>query len=86
MYTRIYNFLEKYNCLYKKQLGFRNSHSTNHALISITEKIRESLDNTPVVYSWTFKKRSTLLITTYYLKNYITMELEGLPMTGLRVV
>ena len=45
MYTRLYNFLEKYNCLYKKQFGFRNSHSTNHALISITEKIRESLDN-----------------------------------------
>ena len=45
MYTRIYNFLEKYNCPYKKQFGFRNSHSTNHALISITEKIRESLDN-----------------------------------------
>ena len=45
MYTRIYNFLEKYNCLYKKQFGFRNSQSTNHALISITEKIRESLDN-----------------------------------------
>ena len=45
MYTILYNFLEKYNCLYKKQFGFRNSHSTNHALISITEKIRESLDN-----------------------------------------
>ena len=44
-YTRLYNLLEKYNCLYKKQFGFRNSHSTNHALISITEKIRESLDN-----------------------------------------
>ena len=46
MYTRLYNFLEKYNCLYnKKQFRFSNSHSTNHALISITEKIRESLDN-----------------------------------------
>ena len=45
MCTRIYNFLEKYNCLYKKQFGFRNSHSTNHALITITEKIRESLDH-----------------------------------------
>ena len=45
MYTRIYDFLEKYNCLYKKHFGFRNSHSTNRALISITEKIRESLDN-----------------------------------------
>ena len=44
MYTRLYKFLEKYKYLYKKQFGFRNSHSTNHALISITEKIRESLD------------------------------------------
>ena len=42
--TRLYKFLEKYSYLYKKQFGFRNSHSTNHALISITEKIRESLD------------------------------------------
>ena len=39
--------------------------------------------NTPGGYSWTFRKHSALLITTYYLKNYITMELQGLPMTGL---
>ena len=45
MYTRLYNFLEKNNCLCKKQFRFRNSHSINHALIGITEKIRESLDN-----------------------------------------
>ena len=45
MYTRLYNFLEKYNCLYKKHFRFRNSHSTYHPLISATEKIRESLDN-----------------------------------------
>ena len=45
MYTRLYNFLEKYHCLYKKQFGFTNSHSTHNALISITEKFRESVDN-----------------------------------------
>ena len=45
MYTRLYKFLEKYSPLYKKQFGFRNSHSTNYALISITEKIKKSLDN-----------------------------------------
>ena len=38
MYTRLYKFLENYSSVYKKQFGFRNSHSTNHALISITEK------------------------------------------------
>ena len=86
MHSRIYNFLEKSNCLYKKKFGFRNSHSTNHALISVTEKIRESLDNNPVGYSWTFKKHSILLITTYYLKSYITMKLEGLQMNGVRVI
>ena len=32
----------KYNFNY--QFGFRNHHSTNHALISITEKIRNALD------------------------------------------
>ena len=45
MYTRLYKFLEKYSPLYKKQFRFRNSHSTNYALISITEKIKKSLDN-----------------------------------------
>ena len=41
---RLYKFLDKFNCLYKKQFGFRNFHSTNHALISITEEIKQTLD------------------------------------------
>ena len=41
--------------------------------------------NTPVTYSWTFRRHLTLLITKYFLRNYITMELEGSPMNGLRV-
>ena len=44
MYSRLYDFLNKYNCIYKKQFGFQNSHSTNHALITITVTIREALD------------------------------------------
>ena len=48
--TRLYKFLEKYSSLYKKQLGYRNSHSTNHALLSITEKINKSLDNNEYSY------------------------------------
>ena len=38
-------FLNAYNCLCELQFGFRENHSTSHALISITEKIREALDN-----------------------------------------
>ena len=45
IHERTYNFLEKYNCIYKYQYGFRRSHSTNHALIEITEKVRKALDS-----------------------------------------
>ena len=45
IYDITYDFLEKFNCLYKYQLGFRKSHSTNHALIEITEKTRKALDS-----------------------------------------
>ena len=44
LYERIYIFLEQNNCLYMHQFGFRNQHSTNHALIQITDKIRKALD------------------------------------------
>ena len=45
MFNRVHSFLEKENLIYNKQFGFRRKHSTNHALINITEQIRESLDN-----------------------------------------
>ena len=48
MYKRIYSFLEKYECLYELQFGFRAKHSTVHTLINITEKIRSALDNNKV--------------------------------------
>ena len=45
MYKRLYNFLEIHKILYDLQFGFRASHSVNHALISMTESIKNSLDN-----------------------------------------
>ena len=45
MYSRLSKFLDKSDCLYKKQFGFRNAHSTSHALISITEEIKKALEN-----------------------------------------
>ena len=44
MYSRLYRFLNIYNCFSELQFGFRAKHSTSHALISITEKIRRALD------------------------------------------
>ena len=48
MYRRMYDFIEKNNVLYSLQYGFRAKHSTTHALISITEKIRSALDGNKV--------------------------------------
>ena len=45
MFNRVYHFLETNKCIYDLQFGFRSKHSTNHALIEITEKIRNALDN-----------------------------------------
>ena len=45
MFNRVYKFLEENNCLYSLQFGFRKRHNTIHALIQITEKIKNALDN-----------------------------------------
>ena len=44
LHERLYSFLEQNNCIYDLQFGFRVLHSTNHALISISEQIKSSLD------------------------------------------
>ena len=44
MFVRALSFLYKENLLYEQQFGFRPKHSTTHAIISITDKIREALD------------------------------------------
>ena len=45
IHTRLYSFLEDTKSLYNLQFGFRSKHSTDHALIQITEQIRDALDN-----------------------------------------
>ena len=44
MYKRLSNFLDINNLIYLLQFGFRPKYSTNHALINLTESIRQSLD------------------------------------------
>ena len=45
IYSRMYEFLELNKLIYNRQFGFRANHSTNHALISITESIKSFLDS-----------------------------------------
>ena len=41
MYKRLYEFLDKMDAFYSLQFGFSKKHSTNHALISMTEYLRQ---------------------------------------------
>ena len=45
MHTRLYAFLEEFDAFYELQYGFRKKHSTDHAVLSIVEEIRQNLDN-----------------------------------------
>ena len=45
MYQRLYRFLETCELLFNLQFGFRSGHSADHALVSLTESIKSSLDN-----------------------------------------
>ena len=45
MYNHLINFIDKNKILYKYQFGFRKLHSTNHAIISLVEKVNNTLDS-----------------------------------------
>ena len=45
MQKRLNNFLEICEVLFCMQFGFRSGHSTDHALITLTESIKSTLDN-----------------------------------------
>ena len=45
MYRQLFRFLEVHNVLYSLQFGFQENHSIDHALVSLTEAIRNTLDN-----------------------------------------
>ena len=44
IYKRIYHYLTANSLISPNQFGFRAGHSTNHAIISLTEYIRQKLD------------------------------------------
>ena len=46
MHTRLYGFLDEFDAFYELQYGFRKKkYSTDHAVLSIVEEIRQNLDN-----------------------------------------
>ena len=44
MYNRLASFLEKNEILFHGHFGFRSNHSTNHAILLITDKIQKAFE------------------------------------------
>ena len=49
MYNYVINFMDKNNTTYKYQFGFRKNHSTQHAIITLVDKITSSLDSGDII-------------------------------------
>ena len=82
LYNRLYKFLNQNKCLYNNQLGFQNHHSTNHALISITEEIQNALDDGKyachvILY---FKKAFNTLNHKIFLSKLEHCGIRGMPL------
>ena len=45
MYNHLINFIDANKILYKYQFRYRKSHSTNHAIISLVEKVNNAMDS-----------------------------------------
>ena len=44
MYKRLYNHLLNQNILYRKQFGFQQGHSTEHAILQLIDQINDNLE------------------------------------------
>ena len=59
---------DKHDTIYKYQFGFRKQHSTQHAIITLVDKITSSLDSGDIIIGvfLDLKKHLTLSTTTYF--------------------
>ena len=75
IYTRCIKFLGKNNIFYEYQFGFRQNHSSSHALsrLLFMRRGKKQFD-----YFWTFRRLLTPSIIIYCLKSWNIMELKGL--------
>ena len=44
MFNRLADFLEKRHLIYNKQFGFHSHHSTDHAVLSITDQMQKAFE------------------------------------------
>ena len=86
MYNRLKSYIEDNELLYKAQYGFRESFSTQHAILDIVSMIQTNMDKKSLLVAFfsTLRRRLIRSITVFYLINCTIMELEVLYSSGLR--
>ena len=52
MFNRLADFLEKRHLIYNKQFGFRSHHSTDHAVLSIIDRVQKAIEDRD--YPWEY--------------------------------
>ena len=72
----MYGFLDQNKLIYKCQFEFRANHSTNHALISITESIKHSIDKGNYVGGVFMDLQKAFDTLNHDILCYLTMGLE----------
>ena len=73
MYTKLVKFLDRYNIIYHNQFGFRQRHSTHHAIITLVDKITKSLDHGDIVIGIFLDRKKILLwISGKRFESYLT--------------
>ena len=78
----VYNFLSHNNIIYDLQFGFRQQFSTSHALINLTENIRQALDNGYIGCGRFADLQKAFDKVDHQILNLTTMVFEAYQITG----
>ena len=81
MFNRLTDFVNRHEILYEQQYGFRQNFSTDLALIELSDKIAEAIDNKKHMMG-IFIDLSKAFDTLFYCKNCQIMASEVLQMIG----
>ena len=88
MYHYISNFMDKHYLVCKHQFGFRSKHSPQHAVISLVNNIKNSLDSNNIVKGvfLDLKKAFDTVDHTILMKKLYDMGSEAKRIYGLSVI